>query len=109
MRKLFIIIGFITAILSVVLAVTPLSKISIVPTIIAFVSGLVVLYLSKKQNKSKKVIQYIFLLAIISISLTIYKAIFSTSEVSNVEEIQKKSDESVEDSKNILEGLNIED
>jgi D-alanyl-lipoteichoic acid acyltransferase DltB (MBOAT superfamily) len=109
MRKLFIIIGFITAILSVVLAVTPLSKISIVPTIIAFVFGLIVLYLSKKQNKSKKVVQYIFLLAIISLSLTIYKAIFSTTEVSNVEEIQKKADESVEDSKNILEDLNFED
>ena len=107
MRKLFIALGFFTAILAVVLAVTPLSNISIIPSITAFISGLIVLYLSKE--KSKKVVQYIFLLTIISFSITIYKAIFNKTEVGNTEELEERIKESEEDSKEILEDLDIDE
>lgn len=107
MRKLCIILGFTAALLSVILAVTPLSKIALLPAIIAFVFGLIILFLSKEQ--SKKVIQYIFLLAIIAISITTYKSLFNKVEVGNTEELQDRVKESEEDSKEILEDLDLEE
>ena len=108
-KKLFIILGFIAAILAVILAVTPLSNLAVAPTIIAFLSGLIVLFLSKKQNTKTKTIQYIFLLVIISLSLTIYKGVFSTKEVGNTEQLELRDEENLEDSKEILEDIEIDE
>ncbi|WP_369993557.1 FUSC family protein [Winogradskyella sp.] len=109
MRKLFIILGFIAAILAVVLAVTPLSNLAIAPIIVAFVCGLSILYISKKQNKKTKTIQYIFLLVIISLGLTIYKGVFSTSEIGDTEQLEQRDEENLEDSKEILEDIDIDE
>jgi len=109
MRKFLVILGFIAAILAVVLAVTPLSNIALIPAIVAFILGLAIFYLSKKQNQSKKVVQYIFILTIISIGITTYKSVFNEVEVGDTEELQERADESVEDSKEILEDLDIEE
>ena len=107
-KKLFIYLGFTAAILAVILAVTPLSNLAIAPIIIAFISVLIVLFLSKKQNTKTKTIQYIFLLAIISLSLTIYKIVFSTAELGNTEELEQRDEENLEDSKELLEDIEIE-
>jgi membrane-bound ClpP family serine protease len=107
MRKLCVILGFIAAVLAVVLAVTPFSKMALIPAIIAFVFGLVIFYISKEQ--SKKVIQYIFLLTIISVVITTYKAVFNKVEVGNTEELEDRVKESEEDSKEILEDLDLEE
>ncbi|RYH71938.1 MULTISPECIES: FUSC family protein [Flavobacteriaceae] len=109
MRKFLVILGFIAAILAVVLAVTPLSNIALIPAIVAFILGLAIFYLSKKQNQSKKVVQYIFILTIVSIGITTYKSVFNEVEVGDTEELQERADESVEDSKEILEDLDIEE
>ncbi len=108
-KKLFIITGFIAAILAVILAVTPLSNLAISPIIVAFLSGLIVLFLSKKHNTKTKTIQYIFLLVIISLSLTIYKGVFSKTEIENTEQLEQGDKENVEDSKEILENIEIEE
>ena len=109
MKKLLIILGFIAAILSVILAVTPLSNLAILPVIVGFLCGLGILFISKKNQTKTKSIQYIFLLVVIALSLTIYKGLFTTTEVGNVEELENKEEESVEDSKDILEGLDLDD
>ncbi|MGG5488027.1 FUSC family protein [Gaetbulibacter sp. PBL-D1] len=109
MRKFLVILGFIAAILAVVLAVTPLSNIALIPAIVALILGLAIFYLSKKQNQSKKVVQYIFILTIVSIGITTYKSVFNEVEVGDTEELQERADESVEDSKEILEDLDIEE
>ncbi len=108
-KKLFIILGFISAILAVIIAVTSSFNLSVVPIIIAFVSGLIVLFLSKKDNTKTKTIQYIFLLAIISLSLTIYKGIFNTSETENTEQLEQQEEENSEDSKKALEDIEIQE
>lgn len=109
MKKIVILLGFITAILAVVLAVTPLFKLAIFPLSIAFLLGLVVFYLSKKDGKKTKTIQYIFLLVIIALSLTIYKGVFTEAEVGDVEELEQREDKSEEDSIELLEDIEIED
>ncbi|WP_197276115.1 FUSC family protein [Mangrovimonas sp. TPBH4] len=109
MRKVLIVLGFITSLLAVILALTPLSNLAFIPAILAFLLGLSIFVVSKKQNKSKKVLQYIFLLTIITLGLSIYKSVFHTIEVGNTEELQERAKESEENSKEILEELDIDE
>jgi predicted PurR-regulated permease PerM len=109
MKKLFIVLGFIAAILSVVLAVTPLSNLAIFPTIVAFLCGLVIVFMSKKQKTKSKSIQYIFLLVIMALVLTIYKGVFNTSEVGDTEQLEQRAEENLEDSKELLEGIEMDE
>lgn len=108
MKKLFVILGFIAAILAVILSVTPLFKIAVFPTIIAFLCGLGLLYLTKKKLIKTKAVQYVFLLSVISLSLIIYKSIFQTAEIGNTEELEKLDETSEEDAIKELEDIEID-
>lgn len=108
MKKVVIILGFISAIIAVIVSVTPLYNLAVIPIIIAFISGLILFFLSKKESSKTKTIQYIFLLVIISLSLTIYKGLFHTSEVGDIEQLEQRDEENLEDSKEILEDLEID-
>ena len=108
-KKLFIILGFIASILAVVLAVTPLSNFAIAPIILAFVSGLMVLFISKKEKRKTKTIQYIFLMVIIALALTVYKSVYSASEIGDTEQLEQRDEENLEDSKEILEGIEVDE
>lgn len=107
MRKLFIILGLIAAIIAVVLSSLPLFNMAFIPAIAALIFGLIAFYLSKQQNESKKVVQLIFLLTIISLCLSTYKAIFSETEVGNTEELEVRVQEAEENAIEELEGLDI--
>ncbi|MBO3116524.1 FUSC family protein [Winogradskyella sp. DF17] len=109
MKKLFIILGFISAIIAVLLAVTPLSNLAIIPIVLGFISGLIIIYLNKKEQTKTKSIQYIFLLVIIALALTLYKGLFVSNEVGDIEQLEQREDENLEDSKEILEGLEIDE
>lgn len=109
MRNLFIILGFIAAVLSVVLAVTPLSQIAYLPAIAALIFGCIAFYFSKRNNAPKKSVHLIFLLTTISLLLSTYKAVFNTAEVGNIEELELIEDASIKDSKELLEELDIDD
>ena len=109
MKKIAIILAFISAITAVILAVTPLSKLAFIPGITSLVFGVLGLYLSKGENRSKRTLQLAFLITIIALGLTTYKAIFNTVEVGDTQELQEKEAESQEDAINELEDLEIED
>lgn len=109
MKKVFIILGFISAILAVILAVTPLSNLAVAPIIVAFIFGLIVIFLSKKQKTKTKTIQYIFLLVIIALGLTIYKSVFSTTEIGDTKQLEQRDEENLEDSKELLEDIEIDE
>ena len=101
MKKLFIIIAFIAAISAAVLSTTQFSNLAIAPIIVAFISGLIVVFLSKKQKTKTKTIQYIFLLVIMSLSFTIYKNVISvTDEVESqkFEQLDSSSTKNLKDS-----------
>ncbi|WP_299365450.1 FUSC family protein [Winogradskyella sp.] len=108
-KKLFIILGFVTAILAVVLAVTPLSTLAIAPIIVAFVSGVLVLLVSRKEKTKTKTIQYIFLMVIIALFLTIYKSFNPTSEIGDTKQLEQRDEENLENSIKTLEGIEIEE
>jgi predicted PurR-regulated permease PerM len=108
-KKLIIILGFVVAILAVILAVTPLSNLAVIPIIVAFVCGLLIVFMSKKDNTKTKSIQYIFLLVIIALALTIYKSVYYTSEVGDTEQLEQRDEENLEDSKELLEDIDIDE
>lgn len=108
MRQLFIILGFITSILAVILSVTPLSKIAFIPAVAALIFGFIAFYVSRQHQYPKKSIQLIFMLTIIALLLTTYKAVFTTVEVGNVEGLELKEKESEENAIEELEGLDLD-
>ncbi len=109
MRQLFIVLGIIAAVLALILAVTPLSQIAYLPAIVALIFGGVAFYISKRQQSPKKTIQLIFILTVIALFLTTYKSIFNQAEVGDLDEFELKKEASIEDSKEILEGLEIDE
>ncbi|WP_299095168.1 FUSC family protein [uncultured Winogradskyella sp.] len=108
-KKLIIILGFIAAVLAVIIAVTPFSNLSVIPIAIAFVAGLLIVFLSKKDNSKTKSIQYIFLMVIIALVLTVYKSVYYTSEVGNTEQLEQRDEENLEDSKELLEEIDFDE
>lgn len=106
MRKVFIILGLIAAIIATILSVTKFSNLAVTPIIIAFISGLIILFLSNKSKTKTKTIQYIFLLVIISMSLTIYKAVAKAAEI---EAAEQRSEENLKDSEVIENTEEIEE
>lgn len=108
-KKLIITLGFIAAVLAVVLAVTPLSNLAVLPIIVAFICGLLIVVISKKDKTKTKSIQYIFLMVIIALALTIYKSVYYTAEVGDIEQLEQRDEENLEDSKELLEDIDIDE
>ena len=106
MKKTLIILGLISAILSAVLSVLPVFKLAIFPGILALLCGIGALILAKKQVSSTQTIQLIFLIVILSFTLSLYKTIFTKVEVGNTEDLEQREVEKVEEAKEEL--LNIE-
>lgn len=109
MRTLFVVLGFITSILAVILAVTPLFKIAFIPSIAALVFALIAFYVSRQKQLPKKSIQLVFLLTIIALSLTTYKSIFNTVKVGDTEELIQKENESEQEAIETLEDIEIDE
>lgn len=109
MRALFVVLGFITAILAVILAVTPLFKIAFIPSILALAFGLVALYISRQKQLPRKSIQLFLLLTIIALSITTYKSLFVKVEVGNTEELIQKENESEQEAIETLEDIEIDE
>lgn len=109
MKKLLIILGFITSVLALILATTPLSKIAYIPCIAAFIFGILAFTLPKNRQGSKKSVQLIFLMTIIALALTTYKTIFNSVEVGDTKQLEQKVDELEEESIKELEEFDFDD
>ena len=109
MRTLSVILGFITAILAVILAVTPLFKIAFIPSLLALAFGLVALYVSRQKQLPKKSIQLFLLLTVIALSVTTYKSIFIKVEIGNTEELIQKENDSEQEAIETLEDIEIDE
>ena len=103
MKKLFIILGLVSAIVATILSVSKFQNLAVTPIIIAFISGLIVLFLSKKEHTKTKTIQYIFLLVIISLSLTIYKGVISPTNIDEIEQLEQQDEKNTDKPKEIIE------
>ena len=100
MKLLFSILGLISSIIAIILAILPMEKIALIPAISAFVFAIIAWYLSK--NESKKLIKLIFLVTIIALVLITYKSIFSgeyevTADENFIEKNQQSEEKAIEE------------
>lgn len=109
MRRFFIILGFIAAIVALILSVSPLFKIAYLPGVAALIFGLVAFYFSKQQQRLRKTVQLILMLTLISLILTTYKTVFRTPKVDNIEELELKEEASKKESEKSLKNLEHDD
>lgn len=107
MRFTFIILGLITSILAVILAILPLYTLSFIPAILAFIFGLLGFFKSKKTHKPTHTVQLIFLLTIIALAIATYQSLYSTTEVGDTEQLELREESSLEESINELEDIEI--
>ena len=87
MKKNMVILGFLSSLTGLILALTSYSNYAFIPCIFALVFGLVAYYVDKHLPYPKKSIQIIFLITIIALSLTTYRALFESVEDSSTEMI----------------------
>lgn len=109
MRLFLIVLGFIAAIFAAILAATPLSNLAFFPAIVAIIIGIVLFFISKKQHKSKRTMQYIFTISFIALGFAIYKSMFNESKVGDTQELEQRENESKEEAIEALESLDIEE
>ncbi|AUC81100.1 FUSC family protein [Lacinutrix sp. Bg11-31] len=107
MRLLFIILGLISAVFAVILAVLPLSNFAFFPAIAALIFGVLAFIKTRGTNKPKHTIQLILLLTIISLVLATYKSINATTEVGDTEQLEQRAQDSEEDAIEELNDLDI--
>jgi len=105
MRLVFIILGFISAIIAVILSYLPFGLIALVPAVIAFILGLLAFKLSKKEGASTLAVKLIFLLTIIALALTTYRSITNENTIDSDTEFIEKQEELEEESLEELEGI----
>ena len=108
MKKLIIILGLIAAIIAVTLSTSRYSNYVMIPIVIAFISGLALVFLSKKEPSKTKPIQYIFLLVIMSLGLTIYKGVSKTIEVESTDQLNQQGEIDTDNPEKLLENKQIE-
>lgn len=108
MKKLFTVLGTISAALALVLAVLPISNLAFIPALAALLFGILAFVINRENQSNKKTIQLVFLLTIIALCLTIYKAIFTEVEVGDTKELEKKEQESIEEAKEQLEDQDLQ-
>ena len=109
MKRTLTILAITTSVLAIILSVLPVSNLSIVPAIAAIAFGLGAFYLSKKSGQVKKIIQFSFLLTIIALAITTYKAVFNATELGNTDTLIEKETELKEEAIEELEELDLEE
>lgn len=107
MRKLFIILGLIAAIIAVVLAVLPLSNLAFIPAVAALIFGVIAFIQNKKVKASNITVNLIFLLTVISLGLATYKSVTTTQEVGDTQELEQRAQDSEKEAIDELEDLDI--
>ncbi|GGH43321.1 FUSC family protein [Mangrovimonas yunxiaonensis] len=109
MKKAFLILGLITAILALVLATLPVSNLAFIPGVIALACGFLALYFAKRAGTPLKTVQLVFLLSVIAMAMATYKSLFTTAKMGNTEELEKREQQSQEEAIEELEELDLEE
>lgn len=108
MRKTLTILAVTASVFTLILAVLPVSNLAIFTGIPALLFAGGAFYLGKKAGEVKKLVQFSFLLTIMALGVTTYKAAFTVTQVENTEDLEAKELEFEDAAIEELEGLEIE-
>jgi len=105
MRLLFIILGTLAAIIALILSILPFGMLALIPAVAALIFGLIAFTISKKEGKSKMMVNLIFLVTIVSLVLTTYRSITNENTIEADTEFIEKEKESEEEAMDELEDI----
>jgi len=105
MRLLFIILGTLAAIIALILSILPFGMLALIPAVAALIFGLIAFSISKKEGKSKGMVNLILLLTVIALVITTYRSITNENTLENDTEFIEKEKESEEKAMDELEDL----
>lgn len=109
MKIIYLILGIISVILSLILSILPFGKLAFIPIILATIFSFLLFREYKKDGKNTGVIKILFLGIIISLAVSIYRTIFTENKVVETEKTIEKEKQSEEDAIKELEGIEIDD
>lgn len=108
MNKFLSTLGFIGAILGLILSFLPLSNFAIYPAIIGLFLGLIVLFNQKKQGQDFIFPRVIVIVALIGIVISVGKQLMFKNKVVEDTEFNQKTEKSKQDAVKDLEELDEE-
>ncbi|MDX1471739.1 MAG: FUSC family protein [Flavobacteriaceae bacterium] len=73
MRNAFLILGLLASAIALIFSLTSWFAYTYIPAVFALIAGLISFYISRQHQYPKKPVQLIFIIAIIAISVAIYK------------------------------------
>ncbi len=103
MRKLFIVLAFIFALLGAAFTILPLGTLALLPIGLALIFGFVAFLKSDAQEKN--VPKWILIVAGVTLIIVLGKEILITDEVAKDEQFEQKKIESKKEDLKDLEGL----
>ena len=103
MRKLFIILAAVCAVVGLVFAILPMGSIAFLPIILAIVLALVAMW--KSNDNQKKIPKWILVIALAILVLVTVKVVFVKDKVVVDQQFIQENVDSKEEAQQELEGL----
>ncbi len=103
MRKLFIILAAVFAVLGLIFAILPMGSIAFLPIILAIVLALVAMW--KSNDNQKKIPKWILVIALAILVLVTVKVVFVKDKVVVDQQFIQENVDSKEEAQQELEGL----
>lgn len=103
MRKLFIILAAVFAVIGLVFAILPMGSIAFLPIILAIVLALVAMW--KSNDNQKKIPRWILIIALAILVLVTVKVVFVKDKVVVDQQFIQENVDSKEEAQQELEGL----
>ena len=103
MRKLFIILAAVFAVVGLVFAILPMGSIAFLPIILAIVLALVAMW--KSNDNQKKIPKWILVIALAILVLVTVKVVFVKDKVVMDQQFIQENVDSKEEAQQELEGL----
>ena len=90
MRIIVTVLAVLTAILGLALSILPFENIALIPIAAAFVLGFTAFKMAQKESRNTKFVKIVFLITIVALVMSIYRAITDENIVENDIETIKK-------------------
>ncbi|GAA3589725.1 FUSC family protein [Flavivirga amylovorans] len=88
MKIIFVFLATLASILAIMLLGLLIYNLEIVSSVAGLTFGLLAFYLSKKNGKTKKIVQFAFIFTIVVLVITAYKSIFAKNDIVNPKTLQ---------------------
>lgn len=109
MKIIYLTFGIISVILSLILSILPFGKLAFIPIITGTILTFLLYKEYKKEGYKTGLIKILFLGIIVSLAVSIYRAIFTENKVVETEKTIEKEKQSEEDAIKELESIDIDD